>query len=295
MHPAPSVILFTTLSGFGFGLIFWLCLGFGTASGWSAFWLCFICGALAVIGLSASTFHLGHPERALKAFTQWRSSWLSREGVVSVVTLLAFGLYTLLWVFADTRLALLGWITAALAALTVFCTAMIYTQLKTIPRWNTALTPLKFMLFTLAIPALLFGLPLIAVGYLIVLAVIQYFHWRAGDTAMADRGHTPESATGLGHLGTASLLEAPHSEANYLMKEMVFTVARDRAKTLRLITMILGFAVPILIGLIGMLTTGLPLVWLVIAVLAHAIGTVTSRWLFFAEAQHVVSLYYGHR
>ncbi|MDP5326223.1 MAG: dibenzothiophene desulfurase, partial [Paracoccaceae bacterium] len=28
MHPAPSLIIFTTLSGLGFGLLFWLGLGY---------------------------------------------------------------------------------------------------------------------------------------------------------------------------------------------------------------------------------------------------------------------------
>ena len=77
MHPAPSVIVFTTLSGLGFGLLFWLGLGLPTVTGWVAFAFFAIAYALAVGGLMASTFHLGHPERAWKAFSQWRSSWLS--------------------------------------------------------------------------------------------------------------------------------------------------------------------------------------------------------------------------
>ena len=68
MHPAPSVILFTTLSGLGFGLLFFLGLGFPNVSGWVAFTFFAIAYALSVGGLMASTFHLGHPERALKAF-----------------------------------------------------------------------------------------------------------------------------------------------------------------------------------------------------------------------------------
>ena len=33
----------------------------------------------------------------------------------------------------------------------------------------------------------------------------------------------------------------------------------------------------------------------IIAVLSHVIGVFASRWLFFAEAEHVVGLYYGKR
>ncbi|MEM1006484.1 MAG: dibenzothiophene desulfurase, partial [Pseudomonadota bacterium] len=71
MHPAPSVIIFTTLSGLGFGLLTFLGLGLPDVSGWYAFAVFALAYGLAVGGLMASTFHLGHPERALKAFTQW--------------------------------------------------------------------------------------------------------------------------------------------------------------------------------------------------------------------------------
>ena len=92
MHPAYSVILFTTASGAGYGLLALLGLvGFnhGPASslifGLTAM---VIALGLITIGLLSSTFHLGHPERAWRAFSQWRSSWLSREGVAAVLTYL---------------------------------------------------------------------------------------------------------------------------------------------------------------------------------------------------------------
>ncbi|MEO1364878.1 MAG: dibenzothiophene desulfurase, partial [Pseudomonadota bacterium] len=74
MHPAPSVIFFTVFSGIGFGLLFFLGLGYPFVTGWVAFAFFTIAYLCAVGGLVSSTFHLGHPERALKAFTQWRSS-----------------------------------------------------------------------------------------------------------------------------------------------------------------------------------------------------------------------------
>jgi len=294
MHPANSVIAFTTLSGFGFGLIFWLGFGATDVSGWTAFVFCCLAGIPAVVGLLASTFHLGHPERAVKALSQWRSSWLSREGIVAIATLLCFGLYALLWVFFDTRIWILGAITALLSALTIFCTAMIYAQLKTVPRWNSALTPLKFMLYALALPAMVAILPTLAFGYLLVLLAVQILHWRQGDNGLKGRGHTPESATGLGGIGEVRLLEAPHSGPNYLMKEMVFRVGRNRAQTLRMLTLVLGFAIPLLVLVLWM--AGSFGHWMIIvAALCQFAGTVASRWLFFAEAEHSVSLYYGHR
>lgn len=294
MHPALSVIVFTTISGLGFGLMFWLGLGLGAGQGWGAFWLCLMAGLPAGIGLLASTFHLGHPERFLKAFSQWRSSWLSREGVVSVAALLAFALYGALWVFFDMRIAPLGWLVAALAAGTVFCTAMIYAQLLTVPRWNTALTPLLFTLYSLALPALLLGQPVLAFCYLTALLVCQIFHWRRGDTSMTDRGHSAETATGLGAIGSVRLLEAPHTSPNYLMREMVYNVARARAQSLRLVALVLGLIAPALIAVLAIFALMSP-AWLILAAVIHIIGVFASRWLFFAEAQHVVSFYYGAR
>ncbi|MGB2893464.1 MAG: DmsC/YnfH family molybdoenzyme membrane anchor subunit, partial [Albidovulum sp.] len=88
MHPAPSVILFTTLSGAGFGLLFVLATGAVAVFGLEAFLLWGLGYLLATAGLLASTFHLGRPERAMRAFSQWRTSWLSREAWAAAGALL---------------------------------------------------------------------------------------------------------------------------------------------------------------------------------------------------------------
>src|SRR5210317_2088196 len=108
MHPAPSVIFFTTFSGLGFGLLTFLGLGAPDVTGWTAFAFFVIAYLMAVGGLLASTFHLGRPERAVKAFTQWRSSWLSREAWCAVGALVIMGLYGAGLVFFETRYTLLG-------------------------------------------------------------------------------------------------------------------------------------------------------------------------------------------
>ena len=86
MHPAFSVIFFTTLTGAGYGLLGLLGTGvvFRFVPAHAGFGLYGVATALALIscGLLFSTFHLGRPERAWRAFSQWRSSWLSREGSV---------------------------------------------------------------------------------------------------------------------------------------------------------------------------------------------------------------------
>jgi len=73
MHPAFSVIFFTTASGAGYGLL--ALLGLSAASGMLASnrWLGAVslgfALALVTAGLLSSTSHLGHPERAWRAFS----------------------------------------------------------------------------------------------------------------------------------------------------------------------------------------------------------------------------------
>ena len=88
MRPAFSIIFFTVMSGFGFGLGALVALNLIEMPEMSDKILgsgndLYFAGA----GLLSSTFHLGHPERAWRALTQWRSSWLSREGVLAIITL----------------------------------------------------------------------------------------------------------------------------------------------------------------------------------------------------------------
>src|SRR5574340_153333 len=66
MRPAWSVILLTTLIGVGQGLF----LALVTVQSYAA------------LGLVASFFHLGRPERAWRTAARWRTSWLSREVIV---------------------------------------------------------------------------------------------------------------------------------------------------------------------------------------------------------------------
>jgi DMSO reductase anchor subunit len=291
MHPAPSVILFTTLSGLGFGLLIFLGLGYPPVTGFVAFVFFLIAYALAVGGLLASTFHLGHPERALKAFSQWRSSWLSREAWAAVAALIVMGLYALGAVFFGARITALGWIGAALALLTVMTTAMIYTQIKAVPRWNQFLTPLHLVTTSLAGGALLAGQIMVAQVLLLVAGLIQIGHWRVGDARFSEVGQTIANATGLGTPGRVRAFEAPHTGPNYLLREMVYVVGRKHAQRLRVIAFVLGYALPLCLILVPGAAHGLG----GLAVISHIAGVAASRWLFFAEAEHVVGLYYGAR
>lgn len=290
MHPAPSVIFFTTFSGLGFGLLAWLGVGYPNVTGWTAFIFFCLAYAMAVGGLLASTFHLGRPERAIKAFSQWRSSWLSREAWCAVGALVIMGIYAAGLVFFDTRYTALGILGALLSMATVYTTSMIYTQLKTIPRWNMAITPVKFLSLSIAGGALLSGEVTAALVLLLVAGGVQLLTWNMGDKALAASGTNMASATGLGKIGTVRAFEPPHTGTNYLLREFVHVVGRRHSQKLRLISLTLMVVLPIVL-----LSLPFSHIFALLAVLSHVAGVLMARWLFFAEAEHVVGLYYGKR
>lgn len=311
MHPAYSVIIFTSSSGAGYGLLAWLAIARLTGA-WemgpvAALIACLVGLALVSVGLMSSTFHLGHPERAWRAFTQWRSSWLSREGVCAVFTYPAALVFTAGWIWDGISPVLMTAAAAAtlvLSLLTVYTTSMIYASLKTIPRWSNGFVTPVYLIFALASGGLLFAVALSATGAadfttMILLAVvlltawvIKWYYWRYIDTAKAESDSG--TATGLGHLGTVTQLEAPHTAENYLLKEMGYRVAQKHSAKLRRHAMILGLVVPaLLLFVAGNLAGALQAVTLVLALAAGLAGVAVERWLFFAEAKHVVTLYYG--
>ena len=289
MHPAPSVILFSTLSGLGFGFLAFLGWGALAPSGWVAFFVWGLGYGLAVAGLLAATFHLGNPKNALKAFTQWRTSWLSREAWASVATLLTLAPVAVSDIFGLGLPRVIGQLGGLLAIVTVFTTAMIYTQIKAVPRWHHWLTPVMFVAFALAGGAMLSGQTWATVLLLGVGAVLLAV-WRVGDGAFARAGQTMGTATGLDQLGVPSVLDPAHTAGNYLKREMIFVVGRKHAAKLRMIALVLASALPA-----GILLLPLGLWGIALAAVFHLAGALAARWLFFAEAEHVVGLYYGAR
>ena len=290
MHPAPSVILFTTLSGAGFGLLFWLGLGLPAVTGMVAFVFFALAYVLAVGGLLASTFHLANRRNARFAFSQWRTSWLSREGLVSVAALVVMALFGAGLVFADARWALVGVVGSALSLLCVFTTSMIYAQLKSVPRWHSRLTPALFLTLALAGGALLAGQVAAALVLLPIAGTVQILLWYQGDRALAGSGSDLSTATGLGRIGKTRAFEPPHTGGNYLLGEFAYVVGRRHSTRLRVIAVLLMAVLPMILLLLpaGHVAAAL-------AALSHLIGVLASRWLFFAEAEHVVGLYYGKR
>lgn len=311
MDPAYSVILFTSSSGAGYGLIAWLAIA-RLSGAWeidpiTALITCLVALALITTGLLSSTFHLGHPERAWRAISQWRSSWLSREGVFAILTYPAALVFTAGWIWGAVPDALMTAAAAAtlvLSIITVISTGMIYASLKTIPRWHNGWVVPVYLAFAISSGGLLFTLALavsnqarqatliLMLAVLLVSWLIKRGYWRYIDTQKppSDTG----TATGLGHLGAVSQFEAPHTSENYLLKEMGFAIARKHATRLRRMALNLGLLLPaILLVLSGVLDGMAQLGLLVIAALLGLAGIVIERWLFFAEARHAVTLYYG--
>jgi sulfite dehydrogenase (quinone) subunit SoeC len=311
MHPALSVILFTTLSGAGYGLLalVGVLAPFGLLPSDRFFGLAALGLALGAvtIGLLSSTLHLGRPERAIRAFSQWRSSWLSREGVSSVATYVPAGLFGIGWVFYDRTdgiLALCGILTALGGVVTVFCTAMIYRSLKPIQRWHNRWVVPNYLALAMATGLLWLTLllnafvrpnRLVAIATmlsLVLAATLKLAYWRFIDGSAS--ASTAGTATGLGRFGDVRLFEAPHTSENYLQKEMGFVIARKHAAKLRRIALVTAFALPFLLTLATVLLPGIPAIAAsAVAAPLAMVGVVVERWLFFAEAKHSVTLYYG--
>jgi sulfite dehydrogenase (quinone) subunit SoeC len=310
MHPAASIIGFTVASGAGYGLlalaITAAVFGLLPENRLFAFAVMALGTGLVGAGLLASTFHLGHPERAWRAMSQWRTSWLSREGLAALVTFVPLAIFGIGWVFLEATgglWALAGGLAVAGAIVTVGCTAMIYASLKPIRAWRSPWTLATYYLMALASGAVLLAMLLhvfsapapwadgLALAALAAAWIAKLMYWRDIDTAPA--ASTPGTATGLGHLGKVREIVPPHTEENYLLKEMAYRVARKHAARLRRLALGAGLAAPVALMALAWLTGGAIAAGLVILAVASAgIGIVVERWLFFAEARHTVLLYY---
>ncbi|MGY6518549.1 MAG: dimethyl sulfoxide reductase anchor subunit family protein [Lysobacteraceae bacterium] len=310
MRPAPSLLLFTTLSGSGLGLLAWS--GVGVLLGRTTALLPPLALGLALTaaGLLASLAHLGQPQRAWRALSQWRSSWLSREGVLALGLFpTGAGLGWALW----TGSALAPWLAVALVVLavaTILCTAMIYACLKTVPAWSQPLVPAGFLglglmgggLWLSAIGAFQGWRP--GVGVLLVAGVVavatlvaKLVYWRRLPGLALPAGvHAALGLHGRADLaGAVAAMDPPHTGASPVTAEMVFVFARRHAEALRLAAMLGLFALPAALAVPALASpTAAP--WLLsAAALCFQAGALCERWLFFAEARHVVARYYPDR
>lgn len=311
MDPAFSVIFFTTCSGAGYGMLVLMgLLGIGNSlppDRWFGIVGFGVAFALVVIGLLASVGHLGHPERGWRAMTQWRSSWLAREGVMAVVTFVPATLYAYGWIMegnVDGFFAVMGVLTAVCSWLTVACTAMIYRCLRPIHTWHNDWTVPAYVLLSLMSGTVLlspvahiFGIEnwVVKVFPLILMPIgwaLKTWYWSFNQTS-----RSPSSINTATQLfgGTVRQLDPPHTESNYLQHEMGYPLDPETGRKVRLAAHILGFALPIAMFTVVAFSTD-PILTIggsLVAWASCSLGILGERWLFFAEARHAVTMYYG--
>lgn len=313
MKPTFSIIFFTVISGAGLGFLSLLSLADlcpadtlprpALTNGIAAAF------ALISIGLASSALHLAKPSNAWRAFSRFRTSWLSREAVLAV-TLVAL---TLLYggIAASTAGVALRLPVAAvvcvLCVAVLFCTAMIYASLKPIRQWHTRWTPACYLLlghwsgallllaFAIAYGAAVTPYAWMAAAIGIAALVAKLAYWRAIAT---DAGTlTLERAIGVREgvrpsnvsIAQARLFDLGHSHPTFLTHEFGFTLARKHARALRALSLTLVFAVPALAWIAGARSAGAVSLLALVCIL----GLFAERWLFFAEARHTVRLYHG--
>ena len=302
MRPAWSVLLLTTLIGAGQGLFL---AAFAADLLLRAERQFVLAGAviplvLLTAGLTASFFHLGHPERAWRSAAMWRTSWLSREVIVLpalMAVVFAWGAAHYLGVSRGTTLSL-GMAGTLLAAALFVCTGMIYACLPFLQEWRTPLTIVNFTLLgcasglsaAAALAALLqpslaraYALAALVVGaaaYLGRLAAL----WR---NARLRPKSTLASAIGVKHPKIVQIAQGAMG-GSFNTREFFHGRPREVVRAARWALLALVFPVPalLLIFLVNS-PTGLSAAFL----LQYA-GLLAERWYFFAEAKHPQNLYY---
>ena len=305
MHPAFSVLIFTVTSGAGYSLLAWLeagqLLGFTQAYIVSQQLIIGVMAMLLVsIGLVSSTMHLTNPKNAWRSFSRFRTSWLSLEAVFAVLLYPVAGLYAAVIFWQWSSLSVLAGLSMVLALATLFTTSMIYASLKTIRQWHTPMVPALFMAYALIGGGLLFlavsgyfgalnqQLLAVVIGFIIITLAFKlvYFFWQG-----KPQGATIQTATSFSQ-ANVSLLDAGHSAPTFLNREFGYPVAADQLLRLRIAMTLVAFILPL--GLVYWVFGGtarvelLALAWIVMMA-----GLLLERWLFFAEARHVVRLYQG--
>jgi DMSO reductase anchor subunit len=313
MHPAFSVIFFTVTAGVGYGVFLWWTLliltgNLSLINGMDAFWLAFIGMGLITAGLISSSFHLANPKNAWRAFSRFRTSWLSREAVFAVLFYPPAGaLVLLLWLgwfenFHAWLLPILAAVTWILAFITVYATGMIYACLKTIRQWHSPLVPANYLLAALIsggtlllalAPWFQWQLPpilLVAVAATLVLALIIksfYYIWIGRPS-----GPTINTATGF-TIAAVRLLDVGHSAGTFLTEEFGYQLKHNTVLLLRNLSLLLAYLLPFALVILSILQADLARYVLPFAAASVYVGLFIERSLFFAEARHVVNLYHG--
>lgn len=303
MHPAFSILFFTTLAGAAQGLVVLLALcalaGMPLAPGFLPMAL-LVAELLLLAGLGASFLHLGHKARAWRAVLMWRTSWMSRE----VIVLPAFIVLVALWWLSLRAGLATRWLPMLLVVGAValwYCTAMIYACLRFVEEWAHPLTIVNFTLIGLA-SGLVLGCALAALaGEVALVQAASPWALAAVLAAWAGRSLALRRNAALRHRSTlqsATGIQATRlvqksmgmSAGAFNTREFFHGAGQTALRRVKLAFVLLGFALPalLLVWAIASQTT-LPIL---LAVLVQAPGLIAERWFFFAQARHPQNLYY---
>jgi DMSO reductase anchor subunit len=314
MNPAFSVVFLTTLSGAAQGLVIALVgveavlfLGHGEAP--DAPQMFYLVGAaiacvLGVAGLVASFFHLGRPERAWRAVTMWRTSWLSRECLCLPLFLGCTFLYGVAHALSLPWTLSIG-IAAVMSSVLLFlCTGMIYACLRFLQEWATPLTLVNFALpgsasgFTIATacaawlaPALVEPLAIGACG-LTLAGCLSRVASLARNARLRPRS-TVQTATGI-HVRRVEQQSRGFTAGAFNLREFFHGKTPRTLARIKWTFLVAGFLVPFcLVAAGGSIRSGaIALVLLCVACVVQYAGLIAERWYFFAEARHPQNLYY---
>jgi DMSO reductase anchor subunit len=318
MNPAFSVIFLTTLIGVGQGLFLALyagevlaLIGVVAAPDGRGFYTLGSAVSLLFLGggLTASFFHLGHPERAWRAIAMWRTSWLSRECIVLPVFMFSVFLYGIEHYFgwhvapygaARVAAAVTGGV-AAILCLTLFvCTGMIYACIKFLQEWASPLTLVNYFLlgcasgFTLATGFAFFTAPdLVKIygGGAIVLTLAALVTRVASlyRNARIKPVSTLQTATGIRHPRVVQKAQGSMG-GSFNTRQYFHHKTMRFVRSVKWIFLILVFPVPVL--LLGNGLAKASVLLLGAAFIAQYLGLIAERWFFFAQANHPQNLYY---
>lgn len=312
MKPPFSVIIFTTFAGMAQGLFLLLAVTqllsansiespiFATGG--------IVCFILLIIGMISSIFHLGHPERAWRAISQWRTSWLSREVIVLPMLIGIVFIYSGLNLFPEIAIRIFSGnvftfinIAGIFAVFLLFiCTGMVYACLKFMQEWHSPLVVFNFILLGLSSGFLLGAI--LGNYYQLEYAPIYLDCAIIGLTvALLNRGYllmrnkrlrpvsTLQSAIGINNPKIRQISSgaiAPTFNRHQFNHGMTVRFVRS----IKWLFLLLVFVAPLALMLLGISNDSSML--LVVAFVVQYPGLIMERWYFFAEANHPQNIYY---
>ena len=301
MNPAYSVVFLTTLCGMGQGVFIMVLLGH-LLGAQPRFLLMGTVAALvlAALGLVASFFHLGRPERAWRAVAQFRTSWLSREVIALPLFMLLVFLYGLSVWSGWGGAFLLGLLALAACIALWVCTGMIYMCIKFIQEWASAFTLANFVLISLASGATL-ALNLALFSDWGIVHLLAYASLLFTLVAGAVRGaslvrnarlkpkSTLQSAIGI---ADPKITQRSMGATGGTFNTREFFHGRTLAflRSVKWLFIALTFVLPAL--LVAGALAGAPSYLVLLALFGQSTGLLFERWFFFAQARHPQNLYY---